>query len=516
MSKKIAFVALVMMMFNLSSRVLGFVRESIIANYFGANFYIDAYFIALTLTASIFTAIGTALGTSVTPLLTRLYSQDKEYAGTYANNLITMYSLFSIIVVVLGCIFASPLIKMIATGYDGQEIVYAAGIARIMFPLVIFAGLASIATAVLNANYEFVVPSFITVPYNLVIIVIVVVCSKYYGVYALAVSTVIGFIAQFAAQYPKMRKIGWKYRFVLNLKDENIRNSIKMFMPVFISTAVTTINLVVDRALASSLEDGSVSALNYANRVTLLANISIIITGSLVFPRFAKLSGDKEGLGKLYSYSNKLIIYVTVPITIYTVFMNLEMVRFLFQRGEFTDHSSTLTSYALLYYMLGIVPIGIREITNRAYFSLHNSKIPMYFGFAAVFLNVVLSFILSKIMQVGGIALASSLSTLLTMPWFMHRFVRTIGYREKKWGWPLALLLVSAGMMAGSLYAFREWMMPHMKSMVLIIGVSMILSCACYLLPAAVIYRQRLKHQYFQLLSGFRSHYFKERSNMPG
>ncbi|MEG1310757.1 MAG: lipid II flippase MurJ, partial [Romboutsia sp.] len=190
-----------------------------------------------------------------------------------------------------------------------------------------------------------------------------------------------------------------------------------LVIPVFFGSYVTQINVVLNRTLASTLEKGSITALNYANKLSLFAvGVIVIALSTVMYPILSKLVSENnmERFKISLSKSINSIIILMVPIMVIIMFFSTLIVKILFEEGSFDTNATYLTSTALFYYSIGIVAYGLREILAKGFYSLQDTKTPVKNATISVGINIIFSITLVKKMGIGGLALASSISAILT------------------------------------------------------------------------------------------------------
>lgn len=201
-------------------------------------------------------------------------------------------------------------------------------------------------------------------------------------------------------------------------------------LPVLIGASINDLNAIVDRTLASSLITGSISALNYANRLkSLILGVFISAITTVIFPLLAKESnsGNVKGMKKIMGYGVNLILLITIPATVGLTVLAKPIVEVAFQRGEFDATATLMTSQALIFYSVGLVSMALRLLITRVYYSLQDTKTPMINGAISVGLNIILNLILVKYMAHAGLAFATSIATTIATLLMFYGLKKKIG-----------------------------------------------------------------------------------------
>lgn len=413
---KMAKAAVGLMIVTLLSKVLGFGREIVLASSYGASSYSDAYLTALNIPNVIFASIGSALATTFIPIFFDVENErGKESAVKFTSNVINIVIILCSVIAVVGLVFTEPLVKIFAIGFEGEILKITTDFTRVLILGVIFIGLNNIITAYLQIKGNFIVPGLISLPYNIIVIVSIILSTKL-GPYTMVYGTLIAIISQFVFQLPWAIKNKFKYKPYINIKDENIKKLMWLLTPIFIGIAVNQINVVVDRSLASTLNVGSISALNYSNKlVAFITTLFIASISSVIYPSLSKLSSksDNTEFNNIIVKSVNVIVLVIIPISVGAIVLSRPIVELLFQRGEFDINATVMTSNALKFYSIGMIAFGLNDIVSKIFFSLKDTKTTMLVSFITVTINIVLNFILIKSLGYKGLALATSISSLI-------------------------------------------------------------------------------------------------------
>ena len=412
MKKTIFFI----MVITVLSKILGFLREIFLAYFYGASAVSDAYLISITIPTVIFAFVGTALATSYIPLYTSIEKEKGEKeALRFSNNLINFLLLFCFLIAGASFVFAQPIVKVFASGFTGETLRLAVFFTRVSIVAVFFMGLTYIFRSYLQIKNDFISPALIGFPYNVIVIASIVLSVKVDLVF-LPVGLVLAIASQFLFVMPFACKKGYRYQFIMDKSDPQVRKVIYLALPVILGTSVTQINTLVDRTLASGIAVGGISALNYANQLsTFIHGIFVMSLSTVMYPMIARMVVEKniEGLKKTLGEAVNGIGLIVVPITVGTMLFAAPIVQLLFGRGAFDIRAAGLTSSALFFYAIGILGTAMLEILSKTFYAMQDTKTPMTNAVIAVVVNIVLNIILSRFLGIGGLALATSISALL-------------------------------------------------------------------------------------------------------
>lgn len=422
---------IIIMIATMISKGLGFFRELCLGSAYGASAYTDAYIISLNIPVVIFSSIALALGTSYIPL----FCDVKERLGEkqsirFSNNIINIVVIACSIISIICIIFAKPIVSIFAMGFEGETLDLTIKFTRILMIGIIFIGVNDVIMPFLQVKGNFFIPGVLGVPYNIVIILSIFASLKY-GIEILVYGTLFAIISKVLFQIPFAKKVGYKYELYINLKDEYLKKLITLVSPVFIGVAVNQINGLVDKTLASTLVEGSISALNYANKLNEFV-LGLFITSicAVIYPMLSKFSSEnnnEEFIDAIKKSINGVIILI-IPVSIGAMVLSKPIVKLLFERNAFDAHATKMTAEALFFYAIGILGFGLRDVLSRVFYSIQDTKTPMVNGAMAMGINIVLNLILVKFFKHSGLALATSISSLVCIVLLFKSLHKKIGY----------------------------------------------------------------------------------------
>ena len=430
MSKKTKTTAIVLMLIILTSKITGFLRDIVLAQTFGAGEITDAYLTALNIPVVLFDGISAALGTTFIPIYFKIKSsKGQEEVNKFTSNILNIVILVSLVFVLLGVIFAPYIVKIFAVGFKGDVFDLTVNYSKILIFSMVFIAINGLVSSYLVASGNVYISGAITIPFNIFVIIAIIFASVTES-YVMVYGTLIAYIAQLLFQLPLLIKKGYKHRLTVNLRDENIRQILFLVIPVFIGSYINQINAVVNRTLASTLDSGSITALNYANKLNMFAvGVIAVAISTIMYPILSKLAS--EGNKKLFkiniSKSINMIVIIMLPIMVVMTTFSKEIVKVLFEEGSFNSHDTYLTSTALFFYSIGILAYGLKELLAKSFYSLQDTKTPVRNATISVVINIVFSIILVNIMGIGGLALASSISATVTTMLLLISLRKKIG-----------------------------------------------------------------------------------------
>jgi putative peptidoglycan lipid II flippase len=311
--------------------------------------------------------------------------------------------------------FTQPIVKIFASGFSGETLELAIRFTRISVFGIYFTSVINIFASYLQIHENYIIPALLGFPMNLVVIVSLFISTKT-NIYVIAIGNVLATASQLLLLIPFVRKTGYRYRPVLDLKDEYIRTMVIIALPVIAGQSVNQINVLVDRTLASGIAVGGISALNYANRLNgFVQGLFVASISTVLYPMISKMAAENNirGLKSSISEAISIINLLVIPATIGAMIFSKEIVTLLFGRGAFTPEAIDMTGGALFYYSMGMIAFGLRDILSRAFYALQDTKTPMINATIAVVINIILNIVLSKYLGIGGLALATSIAAIV-------------------------------------------------------------------------------------------------------
>ncbi|MDA1679381.1 murein biosynthesis integral membrane protein MurJ [Bacillus cereus group sp. TH152-1LC] len=459
-TKNLSRITLIVMIVTLCGKALGFFREVLIGKYFGASYKADALFTALSIPTIIFSSIAFACGTAFIPVYSKIRQNKGDSEGNkFTNNLLNLVCCISLIITFICLIFSKEIVSIFSIGFDKRTFDLANELTKIIAPTILFVGIANIMTSYLQANERYFIPNIVLIPQNLVII-FAVLYSASLDVQGVVWAYVAGAILQVIMLLVAMKKSGYSYNLHFDMREENMSALYKLFGPILISTSVQQLSTMVDRSLASTLEKGSVAVFNYASTLNnFVFGIVSISIATIIYPILSNAVAKKDYtvFGKTLKTALEFVNILIMPLVTILLVLNFQIVEVIFERGAFQSNTTKLTASVLCYYCIGMLFFGYRDILNRVFFSLHDTKTPMYNGILTVILNIISSVILVKWYGLVGIALATSLSAIFTTLLLIYRLNQTeYKFPIRHFGVNFIKCFISCVVMAMVLYVSYE------------------------------------------------------------
>ena len=426
-----------MLVMVLLSKVLGQVREIMIAAIYGGSVQSAAFYAASALPLNLFDIVfASAVTSSFIPVYnTYLEKNGENEADRFASAFINVVLLCSVLLSAVLMIFASPFISAL---YDlsGEAKELAVSLTVIMMPVMIFASLAFSFVGILQSKGEFNIPAVMSLVLNLAMVTYLWFFNDKFGVYGLSFTLLIGWLLQFLLQLPVAIKKGFKYKFIF--KHEGIKSVLLLALPIMVGTWLQPITAIINTSLASSLDNNikAISSLNYANKLYFIVpSVFTMSITNFIFPKLSRqiTTEDDAGYKNILKLAFKIIFLCLIPITAVLVSLRTPIIEIVYKRGEFGDEDLYLTAGIFMYYSLGILFFGITDLLNKAFYAQKKALSPAITAGTAIVINIILSYALKAKMGVFGLALSSSLTALyiaVVLFWLLNRKTKFLKLNE--------------------------------------------------------------------------------------
>jgi putative peptidoglycan lipid II flippase len=436
----------------IASRLIGLVREVIIARQFGTSGEYDAYLAAFRIPDLIFLLIMTgAFGSAFIPVFRGLLDDDEADAWRLASAVITWTAVAVIVASIVVLLFADPIVRyLVAPGLSPELQALSARIMRILLASQLFIGIGIAAKGILETHHQFAVPGLAPLLYNVGIIFGAVALAPRWGVTGLAIGVVIGGLLHFAIQLPELRNVGIVFQPTLRMVA-GLREVVSMLGPRIIGQAAFQINFIVVTYLASREGEGKVSAINYAWAIMMLPNAVMGQSfGTVLFPTMTAQSerGDIDGLRATLTSGLRDLLFLALPASVGLFAFREEIIRTIFESGAFSSASTELVVAPLGFFALALVFYSIVEVLARAFYSMRIVNIPVIAGVSIMIINVILAVLLTPRIGYAGLALALALSTAIEAIMLMAALVWKLGQFDSEFGLWFAKVGVASGTMA--------------------------------------------------------------------
>ena len=411
---------------TITSRILGLARDQVLAYYFGAGDANDAFRVASripNLVRDLF-AEG-AMSAAFVPTFTRqLTLHGREKSWRLASSVINALLLVTGVIVVLGIIFAAPLVRLFASDFSAVpgKLELTIYLTRIVFPFLTLVAVAAVLMGMLNSLGHFFVPALSPAMFNVAVVVMslgLIPFSDALGVQPItivAIATLVGGLGQLVIQWPPLRKEGFRYQPVLDFKDEGLHKVLLLMGPGTIGMAATQINVFVNTVLATGEGTGAVSFLDFAFRLMYLPiGLFGVSIATAATPAISRMVAEQD-FGRIRSTLASalgLMLFLNLPATVGLIVLAVPIVSVIFEHGQFTSSDTINTAAALQLYAIGLIGYSIVRIISPTFYALGRSRVPVMVSAASVLVNIVLNVMLVQSLGYRGLALGTSITAII-------------------------------------------------------------------------------------------------------
>lgn len=439
--------ALVVAVGTLAGLLLGFLRDIVIAGRFGASSQIDAFLVAQAVMNLVLGLIAGALAKAVVPVVAR--SVEHGRPGDGAASLRVALTVATVVLTAGGLLMwlaAPAVISVLAPGFDRSTANLAVELTRILLVATVFVAGTNILAGAAQAHRIFLWSALQGVPFNLAVIAAAVFLSAFLGVHALAVGFVVGSVLRLLLQFVPLRRLGVRLVPSFRLRDPGFREIAGLVPGLLVTSALSNVNTLVDRAVGSTVGEGSISALNYAARLLSVPQALLVVAlVTTLYPAFsAATAPERRGeLAELVRRGSAVLLALLVPVVVVLVLAGDAVVVLVFGYGEFDDRAVGLTAAALAASAAGILALGMHDLLTRVGYALGDTRAPILAAVAGMGVNVVGDLTLGRALGVSGIALSTAAAFVVAavlLAAALHHRHRAVD--------PVALTLVAGRLLA--------------------------------------------------------------------
>jgi putative peptidoglycan lipid II flippase len=434
-TKTVTKAAGIMMAAILLSRILGVVREMVIASKFGVGVEVDAYGIAFQLPDLLYFLLSSgALSAAFIPVFTEFMTRGEEKEAWRVFSIVGTFIFGVLVVLIVVCeVLAPHLLPLVAPGVLKNRELFDLSVllTRVVLPAQMFFLIGGLVMATLYSRQHFVTPALGPIIYNVGIICGGLFLAGRLGIVGLGWGVLVGsFVGNFLLQIVVVRRFGASFRPSLYLRHPGVVKVGKLALPVMLGLSLPYVDVIINRAFASTLGEGAVAALNYANRLMQMP-LGVFAQASAValFPTLAAQAARKEmsELRAGLNFGIRGVFFLTVPSSVLMIVLATPIVRMLFQHGEFVPSDAPYVAYALIFYSLGLAAWAGQAVASRGFYALQESIVPVISGTIVTFIFIPLNWLLMKPLGHGGLALATSIAVALHLSIMLEILRRRLG-----------------------------------------------------------------------------------------
>jgi putative peptidoglycan lipid II flippase len=398
------------------SRILGLVREIVLANQFGTTSAMDAYVSAFRIPDLLFlVVIAGSFGAAFIPIFGEYIANgDQERANRLASAVLTWSGIIMLALSAIAFLLAEPLMTVVAPGFDPETTDLAVKLMRILLLSPIFLGTGIAFKGILEAQHEFTLPALAPLFYNLAIIAGALWLAPTYGIEAVAWAVIAGAVGHMLVQLPAIVRSGLVYRATISRQVDGLSEVARLLGPRIVGLAAFQVNFIAINAFASTTSDERVSALNYAWQLLMLPHGVVALSiSTVIFPTLAALysQGDEAGFRATLDRTLRPLLFLSVPAGVGLFMVREQLVRLIYQNGSFDATSTELVATPLAWFALGLVGYALTEILTRVFYATRDTRTPVITGVLTVIANLFLCALLIDSLDHAGLALSLSVTT---------------------------------------------------------------------------------------------------------
>lgn len=426
--------ALIIVAATLVGRLLGLARDMVVAYLFGAQAETDAFFLAFKVPYLLTLMVAGALTATFVPLFShRLALGRKREAWDLSINVGNIIALILVAVSVVLVAIAPWFIPLIGPGLDEAVAERGVFLFRILMIGFLFEGLTGLVVGMLNSLRRFALAAFAPAVGTVVTLVVTLLLADSLGITALAIGFVAGWTTGFFVLLPGLRGEEIHYRPRIDRRDPGLREVGGMVWPILIGSAVGKVSVFIIQLLGSYLEEGSISSLNYADKLFQLP-LGLFVAGITVpiFPLLSEQVATKapDRVKATLDFALRLMGFLLVPATVGVILLRYPLIGLLFERGEFTAEDTSRTAWALLFLCLGLYAYAGRDTVTRVFYAYHDTRTPVKISVLTVAITIGLAYLFMQFMGVGGLTLGMTVALVINfvvLMWLLRRRIGVIG-----------------------------------------------------------------------------------------
>ncbi len=477
---------------TLLSRILGFLRDVVLASTFGAGIALDSWVVAFRIPNFFRRLFGEgAFSQAFVPVLSELRAREsQESVAAFISRIWSALFLVLAMLVAIAEVFATTVVMIFAHGFihDPARFTLTVHMLRITFPYIILISMTALSGAVLNTHQRFALPAFAPVLLNIALISVALWWAphSHTPIIVLAWGVIIGGFFQLAIQLPALARLGCLPRLRWGFRDPYVRQVLRLMVPALFGVSVAQLSLLIDNCFASFLPAGSISWLYFSDRLTYLPlGLFGVAIATVILPSLSRaFSQNQERFGATIDWGIETLLLVGLPAAVGLWMLSGSMISVLFQHGDFSAFDVAMTQRSLKAYAIGLPAFMLIKVLASAFYSQKKVHIPVRVAAFALLVNVIGNFVLIGPLAHAGLALSTSIAASVNALLLVFLLLRKRMWVSKKnWLWPLTrLLLANSGMALWLLLVSRyqlsyfPWFVAHHALLLLLkIGCAMLI-----------------------------------------
>ncbi|MDD2498871.1 MAG: murein biosynthesis integral membrane protein MurJ [Desulfitobacteriaceae bacterium] len=440
------------------SKIFGYIRESVIAYFFGASTVVDAFLVASLIPNTLVAILANGFPAAMTSLYKELYAKDKKMALRFVSLLSGLFIITAVLLIIILWFGAPLVVRALAPGFSHETSTVTIRLAVMLLPMLFLSLMGKFACSLLYANDIFALPTFATVLLpNIVLIGAIVLTAKFWGIKSMVLGLILGWMLALLIQFFRLYRIGLRVRVACFWRDLYIKRFGLLIVPVLLSSGITYVYLFIDRILASGLAEGSISSLNFAGKVSMLPeNIFAFSLGAVILPALSALAArhSYEEMAVMTRKGFNTMLFLAAPCAAGLFVLAEPITRLLFFRGAFDETDLVMTASALMAFSLGVMANCINPIMIRTFFALQETRVPVITSIISLAVKLIVSLILIPSLGHTALALGDSAAVsvcTVVLLILLHRRLPS-GLVNPKLFFSWGKIFLAVGMMTGMVY----------------------------------------------------------------
>lgn len=410
---------------SILAKVIAFGRELVLSYFYGAGETSDVFLLSMTLPVTIFGFIAAGVASGYIPTFQRARTEGGEATALkFTNSVINVLAVICLAIIAIYYIFPKQLLGLFASGFDDNTLELSRQFTNYSILATVLVAIVTVLSGYLQINDRIRITALVSVPLNLGVIITIVASAFIKNIIILPVGFLISSILQVAFLWFISIKNGFKYSLILDRSDKYLKAFLSSLTMLILSSSLLQVNVLIDRTLATQVVVGGLSIFEYGNRISdFVMGLTIIPVSTAVFPMMTKVKDNPVHLGRILTDGIRLSSLIIIPASVVTVVFADVIVRILYFRGAFGTEDVIMTSEVVRFYGVGLLAFSFREMFMKCFYAAGDVKSPLINSSICIGCNIVLNFILLKVMGLGGLALATSISAVLSVA-LLYRSIR--------------------------------------------------------------------------------------------
>lgn len=469
------------------AKIIAFARELLLAYCFGASIISDVYLVSMTLPVTLFGFISSGITSGYIPIYSTVIGKKGKAQGIdFTNKVLNTLILVCLFFIGIYYFFSEIIVKLLASGFDAKTRELAINFTNISIWAIVLTCITTVFMAFLQINNKIEITALVSVPLNIGIAVSIAIAYSTKLLIILPIGYVIACFVQMLFLTLFVHKEGFAFQLTLGIKEEYLRQFYKTLWLLTVGSSAYQINLLIDRTLATTIATGGLSIFEYGSRINdLIMGMSIIPICTALFPKMSQCAGNMGDFKEKVNEAIVFFIQTMLPISALVMVYSRSIVKIIYYRGAFDKKSLDLTTEVVFFYGIGLLAFALRELFSKAFYALSDTKTPLYNTTIGIVVNIVLNIVLSKIIGIGGLAFATSISAIITAAMLFKALdKRTDGLNIRKYLGQVITILVLTIAGTSLSYFIYESVIKWINSEIIAFGVSIGLFILGYMIIA--------------------------------